>query len=238
LGKNKTAGTRLTGNKSEIVEFNYTPNGRWLFTGGEGEIFAWDTTNLNLPPIRFEGPIGTINKFVFSPDLKTLFVMEYSGIVFCFDITNINGTKTHKGIDLYTIDTWPPNYEQDPTHSRRVEVNKKTLTVFENNQKFQTLNFPREITAHRLSHDANSIMVSANKATFCLRMMKNFKDKKKYGLAWDNGDELFCHKTKLCNCKGLSPMNKRVLEENGAIVVQAVETKTAPTIDGKALQKN
>jgi len=56
---------------------------------------------------------------------------------------------------------------------------------------------------------------------------KKLKIKKKYGLAWDNGDELFCHKATICNCIGLSPMNKRVLEENGAIVIQSAVVEPA-----------
>jgi len=88
-----------------------------------------------------------------------------------------------------------------------------------------------------MSPDANTIMVAADKTSFCWKLTP-FKDKKKYSLIWDNGDELFCHKTKLCNCKGLSPANKRVFEQYGAIYVQSTDTEPAESAKAASMNIN
>jgi len=248
ISKNQIEGTRLSGPKLEVIEFQITPNGKWLFTGGDdGEILAYDITQLHLPGIHLYGSNRSIKKFRISPDGKTLFAQETSGVIFCFDITNIHSKKAHYGMDFFTIQKWPPVFQSDPHHSRSVVSSKKSLTIYEHSQKFQTLYFPREITAWRLSNDGNTLIVSADKATFCWRCIPiKSLGTKKFSLIWDNGDELFCQGATLNNVKGLAPTNQRVMEQNGAVVVVApTETQETPTTttstltanDAKTLQK-
>jgi len=159
-------------------------------------------------------------------------------VIVCFDITNIHSKKAHYGIDFFTIQKWPPVYQSDPHHSRHVVSSKKSLTVYDNNQKFQTLYFPRDITAWKLSSDGNTIMVAADKATFCWRCVyiKGIGTKK-FSLIWDNGDELFCHGATLNNVKGLAPTNQRVMEQNGAVVVSLAPGETQETLENLVTPK-